>query len=85
VTYVLLGLGAYFVVELVRSFFTAPAWAWKIVALITGIGFALVKNASNWYLGFAVAGVALIAQRIDDLLLCRADESRFDLMKKYRQ
>lgn len=84
-TYLLLALGTYFLVELVRAFVSAPSWAYLLAYLVVGATFLLVKDPSTWYLAPAVAGGALLLQRVDDLLLCRADESRFDLMKRYRQ
>ena len=84
-TYLLLALGTYFLVELVRAFVSAPSWAWPLVGLVVAATFLLAKEPNTWYLAPAVAGGAQLLQRLDDLLLCRADESRFDLMKRYRQ
>lgn len=84
-TYVLLAFGVYFLVELLRSFVSAPTWVWPLAGLLFAAAFLLVKEPNTWYLAPAVAGGAQLLQRVDDLLLCRADESRFDLMKRYRQ
>jgi hypothetical protein len=85
VTYLLLGLATYFLVGLVQYVVTAPPWAWKLADLVVGTAFAVAVVPGRWYLGPAVAGVATLAQRLDDLLLCRADESRFNVVKRYRQ
>lgn len=84
-TLVLLGLGTYFLVGLAQDAVVAPSWAWKLATLVTGCVFAVAVVPGRWYLGPAVAGVATLAQRLDDLLLCRADESRFNVVKRYRQ
>lgn len=83
-TYLLLGLATYFVVELLRSFVRAPSWAWMLAYLVVGTIFVLVKEPNTWYLGPAVAGIALLTQRADDLLLCRADESRQNVVTRFR-
>jgi hypothetical protein len=85
VTYLLLGLATYFLVGLVQDNVTAPSWAWKLASLAVGTVFAVAVVPGRWYFGAAVAGVAILAQRLDDLLLCRADESRFNVVKRYRQ
>jgi hypothetical protein len=85
VTFLLLGLATYFLVGLVQGVATAPPWAWRVAHLVLGTALAVAVVPGRWYLGPAVAGVATLAQRLEDFLLCRADESRFAVVKRYRQ
>jgi hypothetical protein len=76
------GVGLFFCTVLAQTFIEAPRWVWKLVELIGGTIFVLVIDPGVWYLAPAVAGVSLLLSRLEDLLMTKADEARFNIMNR---
>jgi len=83
-TYLLCGLATYFVVSLLQYVMTMPQWAWRLAMLVAGTGFLVACVPARWYLGAAVAGVSVLVQRIEDLLLVKTDEARIGIVRRSR-
>jgi hypothetical protein len=76
-TYLLLALGVFFVIDLVLFWVEAPPQWVRVTQGLLGVGAVLlIGQTRHWYLGFGVAGGALLLARFADFLLLRKDDIR---------
>lgn len=83
-TYLLLGLGTYFLVGLFQYAVTMPPWAWRLTTLAVSAAFVVASVPDRWYLCPAVSGIAVLAQHVEDLLLVKTDETRVGIVRRNR-
>lgn len=80
---VLIGIGIYAVVAVMALFIEAPTWVWRVVYLAIGIGLVvLAEGLTSWYFGLGAGGVAMLTQRVDDLLLTQSDALRAKIINR---
>jgi hypothetical protein len=81
--FLLIAFGAYWVTRVIRLPIEAPEWVWDLFTLIPSIaGLALTGSINYWYSAPALAGMAVLLQRVEDLLMTRADEARVAAMRR---
>ena len=69
-----LALGVWLLNSVLIVFVDAPSWVWRVWSAAIGTAVVvLVMGASIWYLGPAVGAIAMLIQRVDDLLRAAAD------------
>lgn len=77
-----------FAVWLVRStlepYVTAPKWAWYLLMALFGIGWQLLVEPSQWWLGIGIGGAAAALVLVTDLLLVLADWARVAVLRRSR-
>jgi hypothetical protein len=61
-----------------------PQWAWRLATFAAATGFLVASVPARWYLGPAVAGISVVVQRIEDLLLVKTDEARIGIVRRSR-
>ena len=73
--YLIITLGVFFVVDVLLIFFRpTDVWSVRLVQGLLGIGGVMAYDGlGHWYLGFGVAGGAILLHRLADLLLVLAN------------
>lgn len=74
--YVCVIFTVYLVWNVLPQLFTTPVWFQYALAVALGIGGAALVEASHWWWGIGLAGIAGFVLTISDLLLVTTDAIR---------
>ena len=77
--------GVWILWSLASVFLEAPEWAWRVAAIVVGIGAMILIDADRWWLGVAIGGFAAFLMLVADLLLVTADWVRVTLLRTTRR
>jgi hypothetical protein len=75
-TWLLAVLGVWILWTILGMVFTTPDWFGYVFAIVIGLGYALLIDIDQWYLGVGVGGGAAFLTRVSDVLLVTADAIR---------
>ncbi len=84
-SYLLMVLAVFWVNRTLRLYVVAPAWAYELALILTGVGAVAVwEGVALWYIAFPVAGAVHVLSHLDDLLITKADEALAAVMQRRR-
>jgi hypothetical protein len=82
-TFLLIGLGVFFVTSLAQNFIEMDLRWWLLVLLVLSVaGLALRHDLQVWYGSPAIAGIGLLILRVENLLMVKGDESLVNLNRR---
>ena len=84
--YVLYGIGIAALLTLATYFIDIDGWVWRATAIVLGV--VAVGFGESWetcWMGIGVGGIAVLALRLDDLMMLKGDEAKRNVLSVRRQ
>ena len=69
---------------LAEHFLEASRWIWQTLAIVAGIGWELVLDASDWWLGIGIGGGAYLLYLLSDLVALATDAMKVHVLRNTR-
>lgn len=86
--YILIAVGIYALLTLLAyldMLWWLEGWVWRFAALALGVAaVTILIDPGLWYLGLGTGGLSVFAQRLDDLLMVKADEAMYNTTRGRR-
>jgi hypothetical protein len=79
------GIGVWWLWFLLALTLTTPEWFQYLIVTVLSVTVQLLIDPSEWYFGPAIAGVALLAKRIEEVLLVTGDRIRVAVLRDRRR
>jgi hypothetical protein len=81
--YLWIALSVFVIVRFLQIWIEAPEWLWLLLVVGAASLSLLPWNQSwiHWYSPFAIAGIVIFAQRIENILIVKADEALTTVMR----
>lgn len=59
----------------------SPRWSWYLIAAGLGIGWELLIDPSQWWLGVGIGGAAAVLTLVADLILVAGDAAKVTVLR----